>query len=63
MQPTFQTKGMFSEGGEAELHFTNDERRILVYMKTNLSIGNLTLHLEGVEAGRPLRALQVAPHS
>ena len=63
VHPTFQTSGMFSDGGEAELFFTDDESRTLVYMKTKLSIGNLTLHLESAEQGRPLRTAQVAPHS
>ena len=30
IKPLIQTDGMFSEGGEAELHFTDDERRHLV---------------------------------
>jgi len=54
VQPLIKTSGLFSEGGEAELHFTNDERRILVYMRTKLSIGSLTLHLESAEDGTPL---------
>lgn len=59
VQPIIKTRGMFSEGGEAELFFTDDERRILVYMKTNMSIGNLTLHLEEVEEGTSLRPLEL----
>ncbi len=63
LRPTFQTSGMFSDGGEAELYFTDDERRILVYMKTKLSIGNLTLHLEDIQIGRPLASMPAAPSS
>ncbi len=63
LQPTFQTSGMFSDGGEAELYFTDDERRLLVYMKTKLSIGNLTLHLEDIQTGRPLATMPAAPSS
>jgi hypothetical protein len=54
VQPIIQTTGLFSEDGEAELYFTNDERRILVYMRTKLTIGSLTLHLEGITEGEPL---------
>jgi len=63
VQPIIQTSGMFSDGGEAEMYFTDDDRRLLVYMKTNLSIGNLTLHLEKIEEGRPLRTAQAVPPS
>ncbi len=54
VQPLIRTSGLFSEGGEAELYFTNDERRILVYMRTKLAIGSLSLHLESAVDGTPL---------
>lgn len=54
IRPIIQTKGMFSEDGEAEVFFTNDEQRILVRLETKLSIGNLSLHLESAEMGRRL---------
>jgi len=56
IKPLIQTDGMFSEGGEAELHFTDDERRHLVYMKTDIPNfpGALTLHLQKIEEGIPL---------
>ncbi len=54
VQPVIQSKGMFSEEGEAEVFFTNDAQRILVRLETKLSIGNLSLHLESVEHGRRL---------
>ncbi|MEZ4416974.1 MAG: DUF3108 domain-containing protein [Gemmatimonadota bacterium] len=54
VQPLIRTSGLFGEGGKAELYFTNDERRILVYMKSELSIGSLSLHLESIEEGRPI---------
>ena len=55
VKPTIQTKGLFAGGG-AELHFTDDERRILVYMKSDLPgfPGSLTLHLKSIEEGVPL---------
>ncbi|MEZ4425107.1 MAG: DUF3108 domain-containing protein [Gemmatimonadota bacterium] len=54
VQPLIRTSGLFGEGGKAELHFTNDERRILVYMKSDLTIGSLSLHLESIEEGTPI---------
>lgn len=53
VQPIIKTDGMFSEGGRAEIHFTDDERRMLVYMKTRIPVvGNLTLHLKEIEEGQ-----------
>lgn len=46
LQPTFQTKGIFSQNGKAEVWITDDERRIMVQMKSKLSIGSLNLYLK-----------------
>ena len=55
VQPVIQTDGLFSQGGEAELHFTTDERRLLVYMKSNVHlIGALSLHLRELTEGLPV---------
>jgi hypothetical protein len=56
VSPSFQSEGLFAEGGEAELHFTDDERRILVYMKVDMPRvpGSLTLHLESIQEGFPV---------
>lgn len=56
LQPIIRTKGMFSEGGHAELHFSDDARRILVYMKTEMPGISLTLHLKSIRQGTPVRA-------
>lgn len=60
VQPIIRTRGLFSEGGQAELHFTDDHRRVLVYMQSRVSFGNLSLHLRTLDEGRPLRALNMA---
>lgn len=52
VQPIIKTRGMFSEDGEAEVFFTNDEHRILVRLETKMKVGNLSLHLESVVGGR-----------
>jgi hypothetical protein len=56
VQPIIQTDGLFSEGGEAELYFTTDERRLMVYMRSKVHlIGSLSLHLTEIQEGSPLR--------
>jgi hypothetical protein len=45
LQPTFQTKGIFSQNGKAEVWITDDERRMMVQMKSKLSFGSLNLYL------------------
>jgi hypothetical protein len=62
VQPIIQTKGLFSQGGEAELHFTTDERRLMVYMKSKVPlVGALSLHLAKITEGTPIRAPSEAP--
>lgn len=57
VRPIIQTTGLFSQGGEAELHFTTDERRLLVYMRSKVPlIGALSLHLTEITEGTPIRA-------
>lgn len=55
VQPIIQTSGLFGQGGEAELHFTNDERHLLVYMRSKVHlIGALSLHLRELAEGHPV---------
>ena len=56
VKPLIRTSGLFGQGGNAELHFSDDERRILVYLKSNIPKfpGSLTLHLQTVQEGFPL---------
>jgi hypothetical protein len=51
IQPIIKSKGIFSEKGHAEMWLTDDPRRLLVQMKTDLSIGSLNLFLRGYEPG------------
>ncbi|MGD8360436.1 MAG: DUF3108 domain-containing protein [Gemmatimonadota bacterium] len=58
VRPIIQTKGLFSQGGEAELYFTTDERRLMVLMKSKVPlVGALSLHLTEIRAGSPLQPL------
>ena len=55
VRPTIKTRGIFSEGGEAELHFTDDENRHLVYLRSKIPVvGSVTLHLERLTEGSPI---------
>ena len=49
IQPMIKTNGIFSEGGHAELWLSDDERRILVQMKSKVPlIGSLNLFLRKI---------------
>ena len=58
VQPIIKTKGLFSEGGKAEVYFTDDSRRILVAMKTQVKLlKSLDMLLESYSPGtRPADA-------
>lgn len=45
LQPIIKTKGIFSEGGHAEVWLSDDSNRIMLQMKSKLSFGSLNLYL------------------
>ncbi|MES2522020.1 MAG: DUF3108 domain-containing protein [Gemmatimonadota bacterium] len=51
LQPTFKSKGLFSENGKAEVYITDDDRRLMVQIKSKLSIGSINLYLKSYTAG------------
>jgi hypothetical protein len=51
LQPTFRSKGLFSEGGKAEVYITDDASRLMVQLKSKLSIGSINLYLKSHNAG------------
>jgi hypothetical protein len=52
VQPIIQTDGLFGEGGRAEVFFSDDERRIVVHLRSHVPrVGSLTLHLRDYEPG------------
>jgi hypothetical protein len=59
VQPVIKTKGLFSEGGHAEVWLTDDERRLVVQIKARLSVGSITLALRDYEPGAA--AIAAAP--
>jgi hypothetical protein len=70
VKPTFQSDGLFERGGNAELHFSDDDRRLLVYMWVNMPRvpGGISLHLNEIHEGFPVnpesraRALSARQH-
>jgi hypothetical protein len=46
VRPIIKARGIFSENGQAELWFSDDERRIMLQMKSKLSFGSLNLYLK-----------------
>jgi hypothetical protein len=53
VQPTIQTNGLFGQGGQAEVYFTDDDRRIPVMVKSRVPVvGSLAMYLQSYRAGR-----------
>ena len=46
IQPIIKAKGLFSEGGKAQVWLTDDSARVMVQMKSSLPIGSLNLYLK-----------------
>ena len=62
LQPIIKTKGIFSEGGHAEVWLSDDSNRIMLQMKSKLSFGSLNLYLTSYRrAAAP--AMRPAEHS
>jgi Protein of unknown function (DUF3108) len=45
VRPTFKSRGLFGEGGQATVWLSDDEFRIPVAIRTRLSVGSLTMNL------------------
>lgn len=46
IQPVIKTKGIFSENGHAEIWLSDDDRRVMLQLKSRLSFGSLNLYLK-----------------
>jgi hypothetical protein len=53
VQPIIKTKGIFSESGKAEIWLSDDDRHIMLQMKSKLSIGSLNLYLKSYRPPTP----------
>jgi uncharacterized protein DUF3108 len=51
IQPIIKTKGIFSEGGRAEIWLSDDSNRIMLQMKSKLPFGSLNLYLTSYRPG------------
>jgi hypothetical protein len=60
VQPIIRTRGIFGEGGEAEIHFSDDDRRVMVQLRSRgiPLLGSLSLHLTDLKYTDPLRAIR-----
>lgn len=56
VRPLIRTSGMFSEGGQAEVYFTDDDSRLIVLVKTSMVIGRMQMQLESYTPGQLLGA-------
>lgn len=45
IRPIIKARGVFSEGGRAEVWLTDDSRRLMVQMKTHMKLGSLSMFL------------------
>lgn len=52
LQPTIKSKGVFAEGGEAELWLSDDDRRMVLQLRSKLPFGSLNLYLRSFTLGR-----------
>ena len=51
VRPTIKTSGLFGEGGEAELYFSDDKYHTLIKLRSKVKlIGSLSLHLRKYNA-------------
>jgi hypothetical protein len=45
VRPVFQSRGLFAQGGEAYIWFTDDEQRIPVKIRSRLPVGTLEMQM------------------
>jgi hypothetical protein len=46
IQPILKTKGVFSEGGEAQVWLSDDDNRIMLQLKSKVKFGSLNVYLK-----------------
>lgn len=51
IQPIIKSKGIFSENGRAEIWLSDDDRRMMLQLKSSLSFGTLSLYLKSYTPG------------
>jgi hypothetical protein len=53
VRPIIRTNGLFKEGGQAEIWFSDDERRLLLKLRAKKSVITLTMELQSYQPGLP----------
>jgi hypothetical protein len=51
LRPSIKTKGIFAENGQAEVWISDDDRRLILQLKSRLSFGSLNLYLRSFTLG------------
>ena len=51
LHPSIKAKGVFGEGGQAEIWLADDSSRVMLQMKSKLKIGSLNLYLKKIKRG------------
>lgn len=51
VRPVIKTKGIFAEGGNAEVWLTDDDRRLVVQLKAKVSFGSITMQMREHQPG------------
>lgn len=51
VRPVIKAKGIFAEGGHAEVWLTDDDRRLVVQLKAKVSFGSITMQMREHQAG------------
>jgi hypothetical protein len=51
VRPIIRAGGMFGEDGQAEVYLTDDERRLIVMLRTKMRVGELSMYLKEYEPG------------
>jgi hypothetical protein len=51
IRPVIQTDGIFSEEGEAEVYISDDDRRVIVQLKSKMKVGEMNMYLRELERG------------
>ncbi len=52
VRPIIRSDGMFGEGGRAEVYLTDDDRRVIVQLKSRLKVGELNMYLSDYAPGQ-----------
>ena len=59
VRPIIRTKGLFGQGGEAEVYFSDDSRRIMVQLRSKVPVvGSLTMYLQTYRSGTTVTSQQ-----